>query len=78
MKYIDGRLLFVSGRNLDFESETTTQLSVTPKIQKGLEHLLKTVILPGQNFEIEYRWSGITGVRSEKKTIVKSYSSNII
>lgn len=75
---IDGRLLFGGGRNLDFEGETTTELKVTPKIQNQLEHLLKTVILPKQKFEIEHRWAGIMGVGSEKRPIIKNYSANIV
>ncbi len=75
---IDNRILFGGGRNLDLKGETTTQLSVTPKIQKELERLLKTVIIPGQTFEVEHRWAGIMGVGSEKKPIIQHYSDNII
>lgn len=75
---IDGRLLFGGGRNLDFAGETTTELNVTPRIQNQLEHLLKTVILPKQAFEVEHRWAGIMGVGSEKKPIIKNYSANIV
>lgn len=75
---IDKRILFGGGRNLDFKGETTTQLSVTPKIQNELERLLKTVIIPGQKFEVEHRWAGIMGVGSEKKPIIQHYSDNVI
>lgn len=75
---IDGRILFGGGRNLDFAGETTTELKVTAKIQNQLEHLLKTVILPKQQFEVEHRWAGIMGVGSEKKPIIKNYSANIV
>jgi gamma-glutamylputrescine oxidase len=75
---IDGRVLFGGGRNLDLKGETTTEIAVTEKIQKQLEHLLKTVILPSQKFEIEQRWAGIMGVGSEKKPIIKHYSPNVV
>jgi glycine/D-amino acid oxidase-like deaminating enzyme len=75
---IDGRVLFGGGRNLDLKGETTTEIAVTDKIQSQLEHLLKTVILPGEKFEIEQRWAGIMGVGSEKKPIIKHYSPNVI
>jgi gamma-glutamylputrescine oxidase len=75
---IDGRVLFGGGRNLDLKGETTTTIAVTEKIQNQLEHLLKTVILPGQKFQIEQRWAGIMGVGSEKKPIIKHYSPNVI
>lgn len=75
---IDDRILFGGGRNLDFKGENTTELKVTPKIQHQLEKLLKTVIVPGQTFEIEHRWAGIMGVGTEKKPIIRNYSPNVI
>lgn len=75
---IDNRILFGGGRNLDLKAENTTELKVTPKIQRQLEKLLKTVIVPGQTFEIEHRWAGIMGVGTEKKPIIKNYSTNVI
>jgi gamma-glutamylputrescine oxidase len=75
---IDDRILFGGGRNLDLKGETTTQIAVTPKIQNQLEKLLKTVIIPGQKFEIEHRWAGIMGVGTEKKPIIKHYSPNVV
>lgn len=75
---IDGRILFGGGRNLDIKGENTTQIAVTSKIQNQLENLLKTVIIPGQKFEIERRWAGIMGVGSEKKPIIKHYSTNVV
>jgi gamma-glutamylputrescine oxidase len=75
---IDGRVLFGGGRNLDLKGETTFDIAVTKTIQSQLEHLLKTVILPDQKFEIEHRWAGIMGVGSEKKPIIKHYTDNIV
>ena len=72
------RVLFGGGRNLDIKGETTAEIAVTKKIQNHLEHLLKTVILPNQKFEVEHRWAGIMGVGSEKKPIIKHYTKNII
>jgi len=74
---IDNRILFGGGRNLDFKAEETTELSQTELIQNQLEVLLKTTILPNTSFEIEHRWSGIMGVGSQKKPIVKQLSSNV-
>ncbi len=74
---INNRILFGGGRNLDFEGETTTDLSQTEKIQNKLEELLKEVILPNYEFKIAHRWSGIMGVGNAKKPIVKSISENI-
>jgi glycine/D-amino acid oxidase-like deaminating enzyme len=74
---VEDRILLGGGRNLDFEGETTTELEITEKIQNKLEELLKEVILPNQEFEIEHRWSGIMGIGNSKKPIVKQLSENV-
>ena len=68
---IDDRVLFGGARNLAFDAENTSQTGLTPIIQDKLEHLLKTTILPQTSFEIDTRWSGIMGVGSQKKPIIK-------
>ena len=73
---INNRILLGGGRNLDFETEETTQFGETTLIQNKLENLLKTIILPNIAFEITHRWSGIMGVGSQKKPIVKQLSEN--
>ena len=75
---IGNRVLFGGGRNLDFEKETTTSFALNSKIQKKLEILLNTVILPETQFEIEHRWTGIMGVGNEKKPIIKKISPNVV
>lgn len=52
-------------------------MELTELVQKQLEHLLKTVVLPSNEFEIEKRWSGIMGIGKQKKPIVKALSNNI-
>ncbi|MEM6685191.1 MAG: FAD-dependent oxidoreductase [Bacteroidota bacterium] len=74
---IDNRILFGGGRNLDFEGEETTEFTQTELIQQKLEELLQTTILPNTKFEIEHRWSGIMGVGSQKKAIVKPLSDRV-
>ncbi|MFY0712198.1 FAD-binding oxidoreductase [Seonamhaeicola sp. NFXS20] len=73
---IDNRILLGGGRNLDFKKETTTEFGQTTLIQNRLEELLKHVILPKTNFEIDYSWSGIMGVANTKDAIVKQLSNN--
>ena len=75
---IDNRILFGGGRNLDFKTEETTDMLVTETIQNKLEEILKKRILPKQKFKIDQRWSGIMGVGSEKKPIVKHTGKNIV
>ncbi len=74
---IDDRILLGGGRNLDFKAEETTNLGETALVQNKLEELLKTTILPNTNFEVDHRWSGVMGVGSKKKAIVKLLSDNV-
>jgi glycine/D-amino acid oxidase-like deaminating enzyme len=74
---IDNRILLGGGRNLDFKTEETTAFGETTLVQNKLNELLKTVILPNTPFEIDYAWSGIMGVGTQKKPIVKQLSNNV-
>lgn len=74
---IDNRILFGGGRNLDFETEKTSAFGQTELVQNTLEELLRTMILPNQEFEIERRWSGIMGVGQQKTPIVEQLSNNV-
>ncbi|MGE0637835.1 MAG: NAD(P)/FAD-dependent oxidoreductase [Bacteroidia bacterium] len=74
---VGNRILFGGGRNLDFETEETTEFGLTERVQKRLEEILHTVIIPGIDYKIEQRWSGIMGVGAEKATILKEISPDI-
>ncbi len=74
---IDNRILFGGGRNLDFKTEETTKLVQTELVKNKLEELLKTIILPKQDIKVDHYWSGIMGVGSQKKPIVKQLSNNV-
>lgn len=74
---IDNRILLGGGRNLDFKTEETAEFGETEIIQNKLEDLLSTTILPNSDFEINQRWSGIMGVGSQKKAIVKQLSNHV-
>ena len=74
---INGRILLGGGRNLAKEKEATTEFGFTPLIQNALEDLLRKVILPNQDFEIAYQWSGILGVGDSKKPVIKKVSDNV-
>ncbi|MDA7558871.1 FAD-binding oxidoreductase [Flavobacteriaceae bacterium] len=74
---INNRILLGGGRNLDFKGEETTSFGRSALIQDHLEDVLKRIILPHQNFEIEYRWSGIMGVGKQKKPVLKQLSNNV-
>lgn len=74
---IDNRILFGGGRNLDFKAEETAVFGETPIVQKELKRLLEEVILPQTPFQVDLSWSGIMGVGSKKRPIVKQLSNNV-
>jgi len=74
---IDGRVLFGGGRNLDFKAEETWEFGQTETVKNKLVAYLKEVILPDQDFEIDYWWSGIMGFGVELKPIVKQVEPDI-
>jgi glycine/D-amino acid oxidase-like deaminating enzyme len=74
---IGNRILLGGGRNLDFDTETTTEFGQTEIVQNRLEQLLKEVILPNQKFEIAHRWSGIMGIGNSKNPIVSQLTENV-
>jgi gamma-glutamylputrescine oxidase len=71
------RVLLGGARNLAKQEENTDTLAVTDKIQQELERFLRETILPGRNYRIDHRWSGIMGMGSEKMPIVKAVSENV-
>lgn len=74
---IDDRILLGGGRNLDLQGEKTMAFDQTDQIQAYLEKLLREVILPGVDFEVETRWSGIMGVGEKKSPIIKAVSDRV-
>ena len=74
---IDGRVLFGGGRNLDFAAEETAEFGHTEAVKQSLIKYLNEVILPGQNAEIDYWWSGIMGFGEDISPIVKQVEPNI-
>jgi gamma-glutamylputrescine oxidase len=74
----DNRVLIGGGRNLNFDGERTFDFGNTEQIQNAIEDLLHRIILPETKFEVDYRWSGIMGLGSEKKPIIKHLSNNVI
>jgi len=74
---IDGRVLFGGGRNLDFVGEQTTDMSLTEIIQADLEEKLANMILPGTQFDIDYRWAGIMAFGATKQPVVKCFGDRV-
>jgi gamma-glutamylputrescine oxidase len=74
---IDNRVLFGGGRNINFKSEETFNLGNTDQIKQQLTTYLNELILPGQNAEIDYWWSGIMGFGEDINPIVKQIQPKV-
>ncbi len=74
---IDGRVLLGGGRNLDFETEETTEIALNQMIQDDLDDKLANMILPGVKVKVAQRWAGIMAFGSTKQPIVKPISDRV-
>lgn len=74
---IDGRVLLGGGRNLDFKGEETHSFDLSERIQADLEQKLKEIIIPGTDFTIAQRWTGIMAFGENKYPIVKAFSPRV-
>src|SRR5579863_3495445 len=74
---IDGRVLFGGGRNLDFKKEQTWDFGHTEQVKASLIEYLNEVVLPGQDFEVDYSWSGIMGFGEDINPIIKEIQPNV-
>jgi len=73
----EDRVIFGGGRNIDFETEETTEFKINEKILSSLKKELDTRILPNTKYEIEQTWAGIMAFGENKKPVLKNYSQNI-
>ena len=64
-------------RNEDIAAETTTNFGQSAIVQNKLEQVLREVIVPNKQVNIEQRWSGIMGMGKSKQPIVQRVSNRI-
>ncbi len=72
-----GCVLFGGGRNIDKQTEETTEFALNQAIQQSLIEKLQTIILPNQAFEIDLQWTGIMAFGPTKKPIIEPYSDKV-
>lgn len=72
------RVIFGGGRNIDFETETTTQLELNQRIQNQLNYFLDEMILPNTPYIIEQQWSGIMAFNKQKTPLVKRVNQHVV
>jgi len=74
---IDGRVLFGGGRNINFKKEQTWDFGHTGEVKNQLLTYLTEIILPGQNAEVDYWWSGIMGFGEDINPIIQEVQPNV-
>lgn len=74
---IDGRILLGGGRNLAQTDEQTDEFGPNELIRSSLAQLLRRVICPGQDVEVDAWWTGILGTGMVKYPIVEKVSKNV-
>jgi glycine/D-amino acid oxidase-like deaminating enzyme len=74
---LGGRVLLGGARNKAIAEEATTEMEITDKIQLELERFLRETILPGRQYTIEHRWSGIMGMGREKMPILRAVNDQV-
>jgi gamma-glutamylputrescine oxidase len=72
------RVIFGGGRNIDFQTENTTQFAYNEKIMNELTTKLQKHILPQTPFEIDMRWVGIMAFGKTKYPYLFAHSPNVI
>ncbi|MBN8682329.1 MAG: FAD-binding oxidoreductase [Chitinophagales bacterium] len=75
---IDGRILLGGGRHLAFDEEATDQFGSNEMIRRALVQLLKRIIVPDAQPEIDCWWTGIMGLGPVKKPIIERVSPNVV
>jgi glycine/D-amino acid oxidase-like deaminating enzyme len=76
---LGNKVLLGGARNKAFKEEETTEMETTSFIQNELERYLNDVILPNYKgqYSIDYRWSGIMAMGSEKMPVIKEIKPGI-
>ena len=75
---LGNRVLLGGARNKAFEQEQTTALLTSPVVQEELERFLSIHVLPGIDYTITNRWSGIMGFSENKEPLIKQVGKNAI
>ena len=77
LRNVGNRLLFGGGRNIDFQTEESTEFALNTAIQNALELKLKDLFGEDFQFKIDQRWTGIMAFGENKTPIVKRLSDHL-
>ncbi len=72
------RVIFGGGRNLDFEAEESFDFGFNETILNDLKDKLDNMILPGTEYVIEDKWTGIMGFTKNKLPEILNIDKNTI
>ncbi len=70
-RHFEQKIIFGGGRNLDFDSESTLEFGINPKIRERLLHDLSHIIIPGHSFDVEMEWSGVMAFGDSKAPVIQ-------
>ncbi len=76
-RHFEQKLLFGGGRNLDYETESTIEFGINPKIRQKLIDDLENIILPNQSYEVEMEWSGIMAFGDTKAPVIQQVDDHL-
>lgn len=74
---VGNRVLFGGGRNLNFKKEETDSLDTSEEIINHLKEIMKSRLLPNQDFEIEDSWAGTMGIGQSKEVSLKEIKPGV-
>jgi len=77
-RHVGDRVLLGGGRHLAPQAETTDVFGAQDTVRAALLDLLHSVILPGQQVEVDQWWSGILGVGDSKTPIIKTIQPGLV
>ncbi len=72
------RLIFGGGRNLDYETEKSTEFVYNQLILKDLTEKIKTIILPNKEVTIADSWTGIMAFGKDKIPLLKRLDKHTV
>lgn len=73
----NNRIIFGGGRNVDLETEETTDFGINEKILADLQEKLSAVILPKRRYKVDSVWAGVMGFGRNKWPQVERHSDNV-
>ncbi len=77
-RWVGARLLLGGGRHRALQEEETRDFALNAELQRHLEEVLQTLLLPGQRVPIEQRWCGIMGMRPDRLPRVESVEERLV